>query len=363
MLALLFLTFGPTLLAPPPAEVAIPQAPAAPAKATSATTTSQVPELPPCFDGIASDFAARCPRTIREYFRSRGWMPSENAIIELEGVKAELEAVCAAATMPCEWGGIDLYAAAPDLGRLKGWMSLLDADSRRLERFSRRMESAQRIVAMFDIARILALVPRLDMQREASRFGWQAIQRAEQFLPLSGDPAMAARIGDAAKAFSDAQDASSTRCVQTERMRWISRPEDRIRMGADGASLYLAAQSESAAIVSKANEFPLSRLKGEELLVEMRSGEAYFLAVAAAWKAPDAGAQLSELSNRAERGEFGAWVAAARPDFLSIRSELSRARSPLSNLRDTAKVLGARPIVEPTKDPKVDAPPKAPDSR
>ena len=290
-------------------------------------------------------------------------MPSENAIIELEGVKAELEAVCAAATMPCEWGGIDLYAAAPDLGRLKGWMSLLDADSRRLERFSRRMESAQRIVAMFDIARILALVPRLDMQREASRFGWQAIQRAEQFLPLSGDPAMAARIGDAAKAFSDAQDASSTRCVQTERMRWISRPEDRIRMGADGASLYLAAQSESAAIVSKANEFPLSRLKGEELLVEMRSGEAYFLAVAAAWKAPDAGAQLSELSNRAERGEFGAWVAAARPDFLSIRSELSRARSPLSNLRDTAKVLGARPIVEPTKDPKVDAPPKAPDSR
>ncbi|MDA0214016.1 MAG: hypothetical protein O2875_01475 [Planctomycetota bacterium] len=310
------------------------------------TTSSEVPELPPCFAGIPSDFATRCPRTIREYFRSRGWMPSENAIKELEAVKPEITALCATATMPCDWG-IDWYSTAPDLARLKGWMSLLDADSRRLERFSRRMESAERIIAMFDLARIVAAIPRLDMQREASRLGWQAIQRAEQFLPLSSDPAMATRIGDVAKAFLDAQDAASARCVETEKIRWISRPQERIRLGADGASLYLDAKSESAAVVSKANEYPLSRLKGEELLVEMRSGESFYLAAHNVWKTPDASSQLSLLSNRAESGDFGAWVAAARPDFLGIRSELTRARVPLVNLLDTAKVLASRSVVVP----------------
>lgn len=346
MSALLILTLGTVFLLPPQASEVVQQKEVIPAKPMA----NVAPELPPCFAGISSDFAARCPRTIREYFRSRGWMPSENAIAELEAVKDEIVAVCTTATMPCDWG-IDLYATAPDLGRLKGWMSILDSDSRRLERFSRRLESAQRIIALFDLARILAALPRLDMQREASRFGWQAIQRAEQFLSLSSDPAMAARIGDAAKAFSDAQDAASARCVETEKIRWITRPQERIRIGADGASLYLAAQSESAAVVSKSNEYPLSRLKGEELLVEMRAGESFFLAAQTAWKSPDAGAQLSLLSNRAESGEFGAWVAAARPDFLGIRSELTRARVPLVNLRDTAKVLASRSVVVP-------APPK-----
>ena len=179
------------LLTPPPAEGGSRQAVVAP----TPVKTEKVSELPPCFDGIACDFAVRCPRTIREYFRSRNWMPSENAIAELEAVKSEIMALCAAATMPCEWG-IDWYAAAPDTSRLKGWMSLLDADSRRLERFSRRMEATERIIAMFDLARILALVPRLDMQREASRLGWQAIQRAEQFLPLfrAGDGLIQAQI-------------------------------------------------------------------------------------------------------------------------------------------------------------------------
>ena len=346
MIPLLLLALETTFLLPSAASQAVQQKEVAPVQAKTNVAT----ELPPCFAGIPGDFAARCPRTIREYFRSRGWMPSEIAIAELEAVKEEITAICTTATMPCEWG-IDLYATAPDLGRLKGWMSILDADSRRLERFSRRLESAERIIAMFDLARILTALPRLDMQREASRFGWQAIQRAEQFISLSSDPAMAARIGDAAKAFSDAQDAASAQCVETEKIRWISRPQERIRIGADGASLYLAALSESAAVVSKSNEYPLSRLKGEELLVEMRAGESFFLAAKTAWKAPDPGVQLSLLSNRAESGEFGAWVAAARPDFLSIRSELDRARAPLVNLRDSAKVLAARSIAVP-------APPK-----
>ncbi len=342
MSALLILTLGSAFLLPPPSSAVAQQ--------NGVTPTQPVvivaPELPPCFAGIPSDFATRCPRTIREYFRSRGWMPSENAIAELEAVKDEIVAVCTTATMPCDWG-IDWYSTAPDLGRLKGWMSILDSDSRRLERFSRRMESAQRIIAMFDLARILAAIPRLDMQREASRFGWQAIQRADQFLSLSSDPALAARIGDAAKAFSDAQEVASTRCVETEKIRWMTRPQERIRIGADGASLYLAAQSESAAVVSKSNEYPLSRLKGEELLVEMRSGEVFFLAAQSAWKAPDAGMQLSLLSTRAESGEFGAWVAAARPDFLGVQSELTRGHTPLVNLRDKAKVLASRSIAVP----------------
>ena len=342
MSTFLILTLGTVFLTPPSSSAVVQQKEMTPAQ----TGVIVAPELPPCFDAIPNDFEARCPRTIREYFRSRAWMPSERAIAELEANKEEIIAVCTTATMPCDWG-IDWYSTAPDLGRLKDWMSILDSDSRRLERFSRRLEAAERIIAMFDLARILAALPRLDMQREASRFGWQAIQRAEQFLSLSSDPAMAARIGDAAKAFSDAQDAASARCVETEKIRWISRPQERIRIGADGASLYLAAQSESAAVVSKSNEYPLSRLKGEELLIEMRAGEAFFLAAQSAWKAPDAGMQLSLLSTRAESGEFGAWVAAARPDFLGVQSELTRGRTPLVNLRDTAKVLASRSITVP----------------
>jgi hypothetical protein len=58
--------------------------------------------------------------------------------------------------------------------------------------------------------------------------------------------------------------------------------------------------------------------------------------------------QLSLLSTRAESGEFGAWVAAARPDFLGVQSELTRGRTPLVNLLDKAKVLASRSIAVPT---------------
>ncbi len=304
---------------------------------------------PPCLDSVAQDLATRCPKTMREYFRSRVWMPSETAITELDSVRAEVIALCNAVALDCEWG-VDWYASAPEIGKLKDWISILDADSRRLERFSKRSEAAQCIVAMFDIARIVALIPRLDMQREASRCGWQSIQRAEQFLSLVGDPVIATRIGKAATAFAQTLEASSAQCVATERIRWLVRPLERIRLGADGASLYLSAQSEVAAMISKSNEYPLSRLKGEELQIELRAGESYFIAVAAAWKAPDATAQLSELSSRAERGEFGAWVAAARPDFLGVRSELMRGSAPLRDIRDQVSLIVARS--QPTAVPK-----------
>jgi len=172
MNTLLILILGTVFLAPPPSVAVVQQKGVTPAQ----PVVIVAPELPPCFAAIPSDFEARCPRTIREYFRSRGWMPSERAIAELEANKEEIIAVCTTATMPCDWG-IDWYSTAPDLGRLKGWMSILDSDSRRLERFSRRMESAERIISMFDLARILAAIPLLDMQREASCFGCQSIQR------------------------------------------------------------------------------------------------------------------------------------------------------------------------------------------
>lgn len=306
-------------------------------------------DLPACFAGIDADFALKCPRTVREYVRGRNWMPGENSIAELQMAEPQITALCAAATMPCEWGG-DLVAHAPDLARLKVWMAILDADSRRLERFSKRMESSVRIIAMLNIARIVAQVPRLDMQREASRFGWQAIQRAEQFAKLSFDAAIALSIRDAAKEFGRAQDAAANRCVQFEQTRWIARPQQQIRLGADGASLYLAAQSESAGLVSTANEYPLSRLQGDELLIEMRTGDAFFTAIAAVWKAPDATMQVAALSQRAERGEFGAWIAAARPDFLTIRGEITRGRGPLLELCDAANVVASRPITPAQQD-------------
>lgn len=291
--------------------------------------------LPDCARDVAADLAQRCPRTMREYFRSRAWMPSENAIAELDAAQSELLNVSAALAAPCEWK-IDWYASTADLGRLKEWMTLLDADSRRLERFSRRDEACDRIVAMLDAARVASLVPRLDAQQSASRMAWQAIQRADAFLPLSTDVPRATKIRDAAAALAAAQTLAWERCVQAEQIRWMSRPQDRIRAGGDGASLYESAKGESAAIVSKANEYPLSRLCGEELLVEMRAGDPYYFAAAQAWSAPDATAQLAALSARAERGEFGAWVAAARPDFGTIRGELNRMRSTLDALRDAA---------------------------
>ncbi len=298
-------------------------------------TTVVTSALPDCAQDVAVDLAVRCPRTMREYFRSRGWMPSENAIAELDSVQGEILKVASALAAPCEWK-LDWYASSVDVNRIKDWMTLLDADSRRLERFSRRDEACDRIVAMLDAARVVTLVPRLDAQQAAARLAWQAIQRADSFVPLSADAPRATKIRDAAAALAAAQDLAWKRCVQTEQIRWMSRPQDRIRVGGDGASLYQSARSESAAIISAANEYPLSRLRGEELLVEMRAGEPYFIAAAAAWSAPDATAQLAALSARADRGEFGAWVAAARPDFGMVRGELNRTRSTLDALRDAA---------------------------
>lgn len=295
------------------------------------------PALPNCTEGVADDLARRCPRVMREYFRSRGWLPSEGAISELDAAHGEILTLCTALAAPCEWR-IDWYATAPDVTRIKEWIALLDADSRRLERFSRRDEACDRIVAMIDAARMLTLVARLDTQQAASRLAWQAIQRADAFVPLSADAPRAKKIRDACAALAAAQDLAWSTCVATEQIRWISRSQDRIRAGGDGASLYQSARSESAAIVSKANEYPLARLRGEELLIEMRAGEPYFVAAAQAWKASDATAQLAVLSARAQRGEFGAWMAAARPDFGAIRGELNRTRATLDALRDNANV-------------------------
>lgn len=258
---------------------------------------------------------------MRAYVRSPNWVPSADAIAELEQVNGQIAALCVAAGSPCAWS-IDWYSTTPQTSDFAAWLTLLDADSRRLEHLNRSRDSADRIVASFNLARILALVPRLDSQRQASRFGSQTMARAEQFL-RSCDEAAAASIRAAARAFSQEHEASLARCVETERTRWITRPQDRIRLGADGASLYRAAQSELAGAVTNTNEYPLSRLKGEDLLVEMRAAEAYFDAVAAAWTSPQPTAQLAELSQRAERGDFGAWVAAARPDFLGVHAELT----------------------------------------
>ncbi len=265
---------------------------------------------------------------------------------ELEAAQSDIVATCGSLAAPCEWK-LDWYATAPDITQLKVWVALLDADSRRLERAARRDEACTRIVAMLDAARMLTQLSRLDTQQSAARLAWQAIQRAETFLPLSADAARATKIRDAVTALATAQNLAWAQCVQTEQIRWLSRPQDRVKAGCDGASLYQSARSESAAIISKSNEYPLSRLRGEELLVEMRAAAPYFLAVAQAWGATDATSQLAALSARAERGEFGAWIAAARPDFGAIRGELNRTRATLDALKDAASVR-AKPVPPPS---------------
>lgn len=296
--------------------------------------------LPNCLQGLPSDLALRCPRTIREYYSSRSWMPSESAIAELEAIQAELVQVGSAAAQKCEWR-YDWYDKPPDILRLRSWMQLLDADSRRLERFSRRAEAAQRIAAMFQVARCLALIPRLDTQQESARLGQLAVARAGQYFINSRDAHDARVILDAADALAGSQESALGQCVATERVRWLTRPSDQVKLGCDGATLYKSASGESARIVEKASEYPLSRLAGEELQVELRAAEPFFSEVDAAWQRPDATALLQALSKRAQKGEFGAWVAAARPDFAGVRGELIRFKAALALVRDTARALAA----------------------
>jgi hypothetical protein len=82
-------------------------------------------------------------------------------------------------------------------------------------------------------------------------------------------------------------------------------------------------------------------LKGDALIVELRTGDAYFDAVDAAWRAPNGAALISDLQRRADGGDFGAWIAAARPELLVVRSELDRARTPFNALVDLARVQAA----------------------
>lgn len=301
---------------------------AAPPAAPTSTTL-------PCVDRECESVVAVCPRTLREYLRGPTWMPSERAIEELDGARTALDALSASLARECEWS-IDWHAALPDLASMRSIASILDADSRRLERFSRRDEAAARIVAMFDLARALARIPRLDAQREAARLALQACARAEQFFVAPPGSAPSGAVRAAIDAFMLVQNESLARCVAAERIRWVSRPVERIRLGQDGAALYRAATLESAADISKSNEYPLSRLAGELLLAEMRLAEAYFEAAQAAWLAPDATAQLAALAARAERGELGAWIAAARPSFVRVRGEIDRARATLKVLRHLA---------------------------
>lgn len=310
-----------------------PQAPPGQAASPNSVPGSVVP---PCVEGDLLPLVAACPRTVREYLGGPSWMPSESAIAELDAATPMIESLSAVISRDCEWT-MDWYGTLPAVAPLRTVASILDADSRRLERFGRRDESAARIVAMFGLARVLARIPRLDAQREASRLSWQAAQRAGQFFVAPPGAKPAAQVRAAVDAFLMQQDESLAKVVSTERIRWVSRPVDRIRLGQDGAALYQAAALESAADVTKSNEYPLSRLSGEPLMAEMRLAEAYFDAAALAWAAPDASAQLAALARRAERAELGAWVAAARPSFVRVRSDLDRTRSALRSLRDVAR--------------------------
>lgn len=309
-------------------------------------------DLPACMRSIDRDWIKQCPRTLREFARTRSWLPSESAIAELQRVQPTVEALCRSLREPCPWTG-DPLSMVLDTKSIDDWVTILDADSRRLVRFNERVAALDRIVAMIDLAGVVGSVPRADFQRVAVRLQSAAGRRVEAFLPLFGDAAMAARVRDALLACKKAQDQALSTCIATERARWIARPTERVRAGATGSELLAAARLEPSAVVLKSNEYPLARLKGDALLVELRTGDAYFDAVESAWRAPNAAALISELQRRADAGEFGAWVAAARPEFLVVRSDLDRARTPLDALVDLARVQaagGSSPAPKTTED-------------
>jgi hypothetical protein len=297
-------------------------------------------DLPVCLQSIDRDWIKQCPRTLREFARSRSWLPSESAMAELQTVQPTVEALCRSLREPCPWTG-DPLSLVLDTKTIDSWATILDADSRRLERFNERVKALDRIVAMIDLAGVVGSVARADFQRETVRLQSAAGRRLEAFLPLFGDAAMAARARDALLACKKAQDQALSACIATERARWIARPTERARAGATGAELLASARLEPSAAIIKSNEYPLARLKGDELIVELRTGDAYFDAVDAAWRAPNGAALISDLQRRADDGDFGAWIAAARPELLVVRSELDRARTPFNALVDLARVQAA----------------------
>gem|GEM_PF-736131 len=321
--------------------------------APSAATEGDVPA---CLQSIDRDWIKQCPRTLREFARTRSWLPSESAIAELQRVQPTVEALCRSLREPCPWTG-DPLSMVLDGKTIDDWATILDADSRRLERFNERAAAFDRIVAMIDLAGVVGSVPRADFQRAAVRLQSAAGRRVEAFLPLFGDAAMAARARDALLSCQKLQDQALSSCIATERARWIARPTECVRAGATGAELLAAARLEPSAAILKSNEYPLARLKGDELLVELRTGDAYFDAVESAWRAPNAAALISDLQRRGDRGEFGAWIAAARPEFLVVRSDLDRARTPLNALVDLARVQAAGGSSPPTKSTEDEPPP------
>lgn len=332
-----------------------PQAAQAP-QAAPPTSAALPGDLPACMQSIDRDWIKQCPRTLREFARTRTWVPSEAAIAELQRVQPTVEALCRSLREPCPWTG-DPLSMVLDGKTIDNWATLLDADSRRLERFNERAAAFDRIVAMIDLAGVVGSVPRADFQRAAVRLQSAAGRRLTAFLPLFGDAAMAARARDALLACRKAQDQALAACIATERARWIARPADRVRAGATGAELLAAARLEPSAAILKSNEYPLARLKGDALLVELRTGDAYFDALDLAWRAPNGAALISELQRRADRGEFGAWVAAARPEFLVVRSDLDRARTPFDALVDLARVQAAGGSSPPPSDADSEPPP------
>ena len=294
--------------------------------------TQAAPAAADCPGAEVSLIVAKCPRTVREFARTRSWMPSELAIEELNAVDSDLDSLAPERVGECAWA-MDWYGTLPDIAALNSLTSILDSDSRRLERFSRRQEAATRIASMFALAGNLAKIPRLDAQRAASRIAWQAAQRLEQFLIASRSSETDALIARAIDAYSREHEESMAKVVQSERVRWVTRPIDRIKLGENGAALYAAAVADGGASVTLSNEYPLSRLAGEPLLVEMRAAEAYFDGVREVWGRADAPTHLANLGRRAERGDFGGWMAAARPDFVRVVGELGRTKAGIKTAR------------------------------
>lgn len=293
--------------------------------------------VPSCIDGKCLSLAAQAPRTLREHVATRGWMPSEQSMAELEAISAGLGELGARLEGTCVWG-IDQAGTAIDGRRWRELQRLLDADSRRLARRGEWAKAGDRIAAMLALSRAVGQLDRIDARALAASMAHVAAERARMLIDGGASPEAALRIVKACDALESDGMFRPREMLRLERVRWILRPVATAAARTPSKALVDSARAEPHALSDAALVASAESMTPAELEVQIRAGEAWFDALDAQCAGPDARAVAVELDARAARGEFGAWLGAVRPDMPWIIGEMDRARASVASARSRARM-------------------------
>lgn len=293
--------------------------------------------MPSCIDARWLSLAAQAPRTLREHAPTRGWMPSEQALAELDSVSGDLAGLGARIEGPCVWS-IDQASTGVAAQPWRELQRLLDADSRRLARRGEWAMAADRIAAMLGLARVVGQVDRIDARALAASMAHAAAERVRTFIDGGASPEAALRIVKACDALEADGMFRPREMLRLERVRWILRPVATAAARTPSKALVDSARAEAHVISDAALIASAESMTPAELELQIRAGEAWFDALDARCAAPDARAAAVELDARAARGEFGGWLGAVRPDMPWIIGEMDRARASVASARSRARM-------------------------